>query len=277
MKTKKIIFLFSLGLVFPACQKEDIPVYNSDDAGIYFQRVASYVLGGTSITYSNSTEFTFAGAAADKTSLIYSAEVHTMGNIMDYDRPFSLEVDKQLTTGVQGTHFDIDPDTLKIKAGQSSARVQVTFYRTPDLLDSTITIALHLLENEHFKMTIEQYKKTNQWNSGSDTLDGTRYTFRFNEQYTQPSYWASFGVDFFGPWTPNKYIVVNNVMEWTVKDWGNAGYSGAKISYGRLGFAAKAVQKYLQEQADSDNPVKDKDGSYMQLSDSYSVDYSKYE
>lgn len=277
MKTKKILYLFLLPLIFTACETKDIPVYTSDDAALYFQRTASYIWGSTTVTYSNSTEFTFAGAAAEKNNITYSAEVRTMGNVTDYDRPFKVEIDKEMSTGIQGVHFDTNLDTLKIKAGKSNAYVRITFYRTPDLLDSTLTVVLHLIENEHFNARIDEYKKTNQWNSSSENLDGTRYTFKFNEQYSEPTYWSWFGEGFLGPWTPQKYIVVNSVMGWTVNDWSQAGQAGAKVSYGRLGFAAKAVRNYLQEQADNDTPVKDKDGSYMQLADGYTVDYSRYE
>ena len=277
MKTKKILYLFLLPLIFTACETKDIPVYTSDDAALYFQRTASYIWGSTTVTYSNSTEFTFAGAAAEKNSVTYSAEVRTMGNVTDYDRPFKVDIDKEMSTGIQGVHFDTNLDTLKIKAGKSNAYVRITFYRTPDLLDSTLTVVLHLIENEHFNARIDEYKKTNQWNSSSENLDGTRYTFKFNEQYSEPTYWSWFGEGFLGPWTPQKYIVVNSVMGWTVNDWSQAGQAGAKVSYGRLGFAAKAVRNYLQEQADNDTPVKDKDGSYMQLADGYTVDYSRYE
>lgn len=277
MKTKKILYLFLLPLIFTACETKDIPVYTSDDAALYFQRTASYIWGSTTVTYSNSTEFTFAGAAAEKNSVTYSAEVRTMGNVTDYDRPFKVEIDKEMSTGIQGVHFDTNLDTLKIKAGKSNAYVRITFYRTPDLLDSTLTVVLHLIENEHFNARIDEYKKTNQWNSSSENLDGTRYTFKFNEQYSEPTYWSWFGEGFLGPWTPQKYIVVNSVMGWTVNDWSQAGQAGAKVSYGRLEFAAKAVRNYLQEQADNDTPVKDKDGSYMQLADGYTVDYSRYE
>lgn len=277
MKTKKILYLFLLPLIFTACETKDIPVYTSDDAALYFQRTASYIWGSTTVTYSNSTEFTFAGAAAEKNSVTYSAEVRTMGNVTDYDRPFKVEIDKEMSTGIQGVHFDTNLDTLKIKAGKSNAYVRITFYCTPDLLDSTLTVVLHLIENEHFNARIDEYKKTNQWNSSSENLDGTRYTFKFNEQYSEPTYWSWFGEGFLGPWTPQKYIVVNSVMGWTVNDWSQAGQAGAKVSYGRLGFAAKAVRNYLQEQADNDTPVKDKDGSYMQLADGYTVDYSRYE
>ena len=63
-----------------------------------------------------------------------------MGNVTDYDRPFKVEIDKEMSTGIQGVHFDTNLDTLKIKAGKSNAYVRITFYRTPDLLDSTLTV-----------------------------------------------------------------------------------------------------------------------------------------
>lgn len=159
MKTKKILYLFLLPLIFTACETKDIPVYTSDDAALYFQRTASYIWGSTTVTYSNSTEFTFAGAAAEKNNVTYSAEVRTMGNVTDYDRPFKVEIDKEMSTGIQGVHFDTNLDTLKIKAGKSNAYVRITFYRTPDLLDSTLTVVLHLIENEHFNARIDEYKK----------------------------------------------------------------------------------------------------------------------
>lgn len=120
MKTKKILYLFLLPLIFTACETKDIPVYTSDDAALYFQRTASYIWGSTTVTYSNSTEFTFAGAAAEKNNVTYSAEVRTMGNVTDYDRPFKVEIDKEMSTGIQGRAFRYEPRHVKNK---SRARV----------------------------------------------------------------------------------------------------------------------------------------------------------
>ena len=47
-----------------------------------------------------------------------------MGNVTDYDRPFKVEIDKEMSTGIQGVHFDTNLDTLKIKAGKSNAYVR---------------------------------------------------------------------------------------------------------------------------------------------------------
>lgn len=51
MKTKKILYLFLLPLIFTACETKDIPVYTSDDAALYFQRTASYIWGSTKLNF----------------------------------------------------------------------------------------------------------------------------------------------------------------------------------------------------------------------------------
>jgi len=157
---------------------------------LYFQRTASYIWGSTTVTYSNSTEFTFAGATAEKNNVTYSAEVRTMGNVTDYDRPFKVEIDKEMSTGIQGVHFDTNLDTLKIKAGKSNAYVRITFYRTPDLLDSTLTVVLHLIENDT-SMPGSTNTKNDQWNSSSENLDVPVYV---QIQRT------IFRTDLLGPW-----------------------------------------------------------------------------
>ena len=83
--------------------------------------------------------------------------------------------------------------------------------------------------------------------------------------------------DYFGEWTPKKFVLINTVCGFTMSDWNSAGGTGAKIIYGRCGFFATMVQKYLQEQADAGTPVLDSDGKYMQLHPDYAVDYSRYE
>lgn len=56
-----VIFVFS----FWGCDEEEIETFSSDDAGIYFQRVSSYVLGGTTEYYADSLVYSFASADAD--------------------------------------------------------------------------------------------------------------------------------------------------------------------------------------------------------------------
>ena len=141
----------------------------------------------------------------------------------------------------------------------------------------TIRLVLRLEDNEYFKCYFPEYKNTNAYSYTGVMIHGNLFAFSVSEMYTEPGYWTDFGTEFFGNWTPEKYVVVNSVCGLTPTDWSGAGYAGAKVQYGRFNFFALAVQKYLQEQADAGTPELDSDGEYMQLDPSYSVDYSRYE
>ena len=274
------IILFAL-ISFPflwSCDKKEIPVFASDDAGIYFQRLTNAVYGSTTEYYGDSTDFSFAGTNAYYTSHVLYAPVLTMGKVVDYDRPFKVVVDMEETTAVEGKDFEIELDSLVIKAGTSKAEVPVRIIRTETLLEKTLKIVLRLQENEHFKCYLETYKNTNLYTAKGEQISGVRYVFTFNEMYTQPNFWKNYAEkDYFGEWTAKKYQVVNQVCGLTPIDWQYANYYGYKMQSTRLPFFARTVRIYLQEQADAGNPVTDSDGKYMQLAPNYEVDYSDYQ
>lgn len=271
--------LLTMGSVFilAACEKQDIPVFTSDDHGIYFQRMSSYILGSTTEYYGDSTAYSFASEAGSVKSAVLSATARTMGKVVDYDRPFKVVVDRENSTAVEGVHYEANLDTVKMPAGASSVYVRVRFFRVADLTEKTVRLVLKLEDNEYFKCYLPEYKNTNVYTATGAMIHGDQYVFSLSEMYTAPRYWSVFGEDFFGDWTPQKYVIVNTVCGLTPADWSNAGYSGAKVAYGRFSFFAVAVQKYLQERADAGEPVLDSDGSYMQLAATYAVDYSQYE
>ena len=274
------IILFAL-ISFPflwSCDKKEIPVFASDDAGIYFQRLTNAVYGSTTEYYGDSTDFSFAGTNAYYTSHVLYAPVLTMGKVVDYDRPFKVVVDMEETTAVEGKDFEIELDSLVIKAGTSKAEVPVRIIRTETLLEKTLKIVLRLQENEHFKCYLETYKNTNLYTAKGEQISGVRYVFTFNEMYTQPNFWKNYAEkDYFGEWTAKKYQVVNQVCGLTPIDWQYANYYGYKMQSARLPFFARTVRIYLPEQADAGNPVTDSDGKYMQLAPNYEVDYSDYQ
>ena len=274
------ILLFAL-ISFPflwSCDKKEIPVFASDDAGIYFQRLTNAVYGSTTEYYGDSTDFSFAGANAYYRSHMLYAPVLTMGKVVDYDRPFKVVVDMEETTAVEGKDFEIELDSLVIKAGTSKAEVPVRIIRTETLLEKTLKIVLRLQENEHFKWYLETYKNTNLYTAKGEQISGVRYVFTFNEMYTQPNFWKNYAEkDYFGEWTAKKYQVVNQVCGLTPIDWQYANSYGYKMQSARLPFFARTVRIYLQEQADAGNPVTDSDGKYMQLAPNYEVDYSDYQ
>ena len=88
MKWKNILLVLALWVVAGACEKKEIPMFTTDDAGIYFQRVTSYIYGSTTENYGDSVAYSFVSAQATAKSVVLSATVRTMGKVADYDRPF---------------------------------------------------------------------------------------------------------------------------------------------------------------------------------------------
>ena len=145
-------------------------------------------------------------------------------------------------------------------------------------MEKSVRLALRLEDNEYFKCYFPEYKNMNTYTATGVQIHGDSFSFTLSEMYTIPWYWrAIIETDYFGEWTPKKFVLINAVCGFTMSDWNSAGGTGAKIIYGRCGFFATMVQKYLQEQADAGTPVLDSDGKYMQLHPDYAVDYSRYE
>ena len=199
-----------------------------------------------------------------------------MGEIKNYDRPIKVVVDEENTTMVKGEGYEINLDTIRVKAGANSCKVNVRILRPERLRTQEDTLTLKLLPNEHFGL-LETYKSSNNWqNTTAKDIDGTRYSFRISEKYSQPGAWTGNGVsagNYFGAWTITKFIYINDLFGFTKEDWDLANGASSKITAGRITFYARELQKDLQMKADAGQPVFDEDGNYMQLVSPYDVDY----
>lgn len=259
------LLLLSLG----ACQNEEIDTFDLDESKVYFQ-VQSFSGSSGSVGYSTSTSFSFVDRDISWSSVTLRGTVQTMGYLKDYDRPVRVVVDDELTT-MPADGYQIDLDTIAVKAGEASTRVAVKFFRTSSILSHPDTLVLRLEANEHFNV-LDTYKASNSWsNTTAGNLDGARYTFIISEIYTQPGYWSN-AVNYFGDWNPTRYSFINSYFGFTVDDWLWA--PGGKVSAARFGYYARELQKELQRRADAGDPVYDEDGSFMQLPGDYAVDYS---
>lgn len=278
-KMKNIYILLIIGFVLAAfsCSKEEVDVFTSDDSGVYFQYRSSWIYGTGTEFYIDSLTYSFANASPTAKAATLSANIITLGKVVDYDRPVKIVIDPTGTTAVEGVHYEANLDTFKIAAGESSVRVSIRFLRHEDLLKKSIRLSLKLEENEHFKLLINEYKNTNSYTATGEMLSGISFSFTLNESYSEPWFWNFWGGNYFGPWTPKKFVFVNETLGFSATDWRYAGMSGQKIVYGRLGFFGRTLQKALQDLADEGNPVFDEDGSYMQLGSINLVDYSSYE
>ena len=270
MKNKWILSILAFSSMFVACKKETIDLYEMDDAKIYFQ-MQSYSSSNGAVGYSNSTTYSFVGVNQKVEGLTFRATVQLMGKVVDYDRACKITIDADSTTMVQGVDYEIDLDTLKIRAGRNSASFGVRFLRSANIKEKIQVLCLKLEPNENFQV-LDTYRSTNVWsNTTAKNTDGSRFAFFMSEIYKQPSRWSQVDANtFFGKWTATEYVFINDFFSFTPDDWE---WSTGRISKGRMPFYARELQKELQKRADAGNPLYEDDGSYMQLGDGYKVTY----
>lgn len=261
--------------VATSCQTEEIETFTTDDSMVYFQKTG-FVTSAGGEGYSNSTSFSFVGYNEKMTSVTFAGEIRTMGKVRDYDRAVKVVVDEEKTTMELGKDYEVDLDTVKVHAGKNITKVNVKFLRTMRLRDEAATLVLKLLPNENFKV-LEKYKSSNSYSaSEDDVMDGSSFSFKIDEVYSCPASWYTLNANkYFGPWTATKFIYINATLGFELDDWTWINGAGSKITSGRMPYYAIKLQKILQAAADEGNPVYDEDGKFMQLGDSYRVDYSK--
>lgn len=263
--------------LFSACQEENIETYSLAESKVYFQEQGSSDLNGLA-RYGTTTSYSFVEVSPIMEDIVLRGRVQLMGQVVDYDRPIKVSIDKENTTFEQGEGFEINLDTLSIKAGTNTLKLGVRFFRTESLRTKNDTLTLKLEPNEHFSV-LEKYKSNNDWKDDTATeIDGTRYTFIVGEVYTKPGSWNGgsplYTTSYFGEWNITRYLYINEFFGFTINDWTYVNGATSKLTQGRMQYYARQLQKELQKRADEGNPVLDEDGSYMQLPGDYQVDYS---
>lgn len=281
---KKLIYiLMAMPLLF-SCSEDEIMTFNSEDACVYFQTGQQRYFYKNIDLYYDSLRHTFSQDADDVTSYVMSARLRTMGKVRDYDRPVRVVVDTENSTAIEGTHFTANLGNVVIPAGAAEAMVDVTFLRHPDFLENELKLMLKVEDNEHFKVPFTQQKNTNIYYDQGDTIMANRFLFLVNEFYSEPVIWSFFlyaypdGVNPCGAWSAKKQRLMSQLFNITEDDWDyTKGWAnGTGVQMQSFIYYAIRLQVYLQEQADNGTPVREDDGSFMQLGPGHEVDYSKY-
>lgn len=279
MKLSNIIILtaiLSTAAITTGCAHEEIELYSGCKAGIYIQdAIGADAYGNPTVFRSGNDSFTFTKYDETVTKESVTFQVKLMGDVVDYDRPYCIEVLADSTTAIENVDYSLEGNNFSIKAGANQDDVTVTMLRNPRLKKELVRVTFIIKPNENFDTPLKEYTNSSNWNVEGTKINACIYYVEFGEIYTAPGYWAYAG-EYCGKWTVEKYLLLNRTMGWTVNDWDKVGDVGSKIGLGRLQFAASALQAYLQEQADAGTPVREEDGTFMQLGSKYLVDYSAY-
>lgn len=282
---KKLLYIvLVMPLLFLSCNEDEIMTFESDDAGIYFQSGVQTRFFLNIDEYWDSAHHTFSQDADDVKEYVMSARLRTLGKVRDYDRKVRVIVDQANTTAVEGTHFTVNFDNIVVPAGAAEVEVPVTFLRHPDLLTKELRVMIKVEDNENFKVPFTHQKNTNIYYASGDTLMADRFLFVVDEFYTEPVIWSFFsfaypdGINPCGAWSAKKQKLMSQLFGITEDDWdyqkGWANDRGVRMN--SFIYYAIKLQTYLQEQADNGNPVREDDGSFMQLGPGHEVDYSAY-
>lgn len=273
---KLFYMLMGAGLLFAACNQDEIPTFDSDDAGIYFQTGGQTRFFINIDQYYDSTRVTFSEADDNVTDTVLYARLRTLGKVRDYDRSVRVVVDTENSTAIEGTHFRADLASVVIPAGKSEVQVPVTFLRAADLRTNEVRLMLKVEANDNFTVPFTKQKSTNVYSALGDTIMADRYLFVVNEFYSEPALWGMFGDNPWGAWSVAKQRLLSRLFNLTAFDWSLEGWSTGegKLLPARYPYFAVKLRNYLQQMADEGTPVYDDDGSFMQLGAGYEVDYS---
>lgn len=260
-------------LTLTSCSEEDFITFDGQKSGIYIQKVNTTTISGTPISFTDSVYFTFANYGTEYKEMLVKVPVYIMGDLKDYDRQFILTVDESRTTARNGIDYEFSDTACYIPAGKHQQDVYIKLLRTDILATTDLRIELELKDNENFTVELTSYNSQANWASAASgkELCGSRYKIIFNDTYTYTMWWEWYGDDIYGKWSIKKEKILNELMGWTHYDW-----ERWKVPYGLMGYSAKKMQKYLQAAADSGNPIREDDGTLMQLQPPYMVDYSQY-
>ena len=249
---KKLLYIvMMMPLVLFSCNQDEIPTFESEDAGIYFQTGIQQRFFLNIDAYWDSTRYSFSEADDAVTE-------HA-----------------ENTTAIEGTHFTANLGDVVIPAGAAEVEVPITFKRTADLREKEIRLMLKVEDNENFKVPFTRQKNTNIYNDQGDTIMANRYLFLVNEFYSEPVLWSMFGEPV-GTWTVKKQRLMTEMFELSAYDWSIDGWANGdgKVQSERFRYFAIKLHKYLQDLANAGTPVLEEDGSFMQLGPGYEVDYS---
>lgn len=231
MKTRNIFLSAAAALCLLA---------SCDNDGFYYQDVARIRLVGPEnyTSGTDSLEFSFVTFPTDTTEKVMNIDVCVMGLAVDYDRTASFEIVDSLTTATS-SHYSL-PLSVTVEAGEATAILPLTLYRTSDLEEASVRLYIKVVANDDFEVGVnEENHLLAIW---SDML-------------TKPNNWDELE-EFFGSYSDVKYRFMLNNAD------GISEFSTDTMTWAELMSYKIKFQNALDEynEANPDNPLTDEYG-----------------
>jgi hypothetical protein len=246
-----VMFIFIATAVFTSCRKSDIQTYSGTD-NIYFKTI-------TASDISVMVDFSILPSTVTDTLLL--VPVTAIGPTQKVDRLFKVVVSDS-STAKPGTHYDLLPDTFKIKAGAVKGNVALKLHRTADLSDTTkqpVAITLLLEPNENFQTVFPEYISNTTTGASVNKL---QYTVFVTDVLTQPSRWDTQRM---GSFSKKKIYLTASVtgVDITVLLNTLLGKNVPDNSLTSQTYWGRVMQLYLNGQKANGTPVLENDGTPM--------------
>lgn len=257
------IYILAFAASFTACEKE-IMDYEGVD-GLYFDvRWGEDFRSPDQWAHQYYTPVEFGTMTANTYTV--QLRVATSGTIKDYDRPFSITIGKDSTDAVAGRDYVDFPKDYVIKAGEQYAYIDITFNRTPEMVDDTLTLQLKLQPNEYFACPFTNYVDNTKYDLPETRYgynnDATYHKVIINDVMVQPDgWWGQNGLGSFGSFSRKKWLLMMEVSNTTEEDYADKNI----MPMGRAGAIAESLARYLLEQAKKgrEYAVLEDDGTMM--------------
>ncbi|MES1250309.1 MAG: DUF4843 domain-containing protein, partial [Chitinophaga rupis] len=208
-----------------ACKKDNIKLYKGDS---YIQFSKNYV---------DSSLFSFL-ALPDKDQALTPMPVELVGNPVDKDRTYKIQVVKELTTA-SAANYSI-PDSFTLKAGHIIDTAWITVKKTPDIAVKPVRLVLQIASSNDLK--------TGQ----SDYAVSILY---ISNVIAKPDWWDEDVIDsYLGDYSDKKYKLFIQVTGLSDLDPNNPG---------QLEYYTILFKNYLLREKDAGRTVYEDNGTEM--------------
>ncbi len=184
MKKQLVISFSFLGALFFSCSENEHPLFPEETTAIYFELYKDK-------PYQNLVPFSFVGQEKDTVKV--PLRVKIMGSAVSHERTFKAKVIESVSSAKRGIDYDISVSEFIVPADSFISYLPVTVYKTPELQDTTLSVAFQLLPSDDFELGINY---------------SLIAALSFTNNLTKPSYWTPYGNIFFGSYSRTKHELI---------------------------------------------------------------------
>ncbi|UYQ94503.1 DUF4843 domain-containing protein [Chitinophaga horti] len=244
MKLLRLYIFLSVGLL-SACNQSDLLTFKSSN-DIYFNFFVTTVQRD-----SLNVNFSLVKDVADT----FFIPVQVLGKGAPQVRPYTLQVNQQLTTAEAGKHYVIlsPADSLAIRANGVDGGFNIIINRPADLREKAFELVLDLVPNEHFTTNMKVFNY-----AVNPAVKATQWKVKIEDILYRPFAWDA-SEAYAGTYSRAKLELMIATQSLSLSQF----YNSPLYSSTQLNNFSVTMQRYLNAQRAAGNTIYDTDGSVM--------------